>query len=783
MKPKKKPSRAMVVPVSLYNMDDEDESSSSSSSSSYSEEEDDEEDASPVEVGGGINKRLSGNLETKQHLEEKSSLQKGYFNNLFSIQTVGLSENLFGATHNSSNSSNNSNDHPISPASRLNRLEEKQEAMLQQSQNKMANSTDSSTFFPETNSSKDDSTLHALVEGIAAAAASRAAGASVEEQNRVNMEVFLSLVGDENSTKISNEYEKFMNTRFKTKESPFYLFTRYRLVHPTCSTKRLWDFLVAFLILFSIVTVPLIVCFEIESTTWLVINIFVDIFFALDIIITFRTPVLDENGDLILDAKIIAIKYLKGWFTIDFWSTVPFDLIFKLIEQSSAELRSLKLLRTLRLFRLLKMLKIVRVLKLTKLISMYRKYFIVPAVVTEFFSNTAKLLILIHVVGCLFFYTAGGDIREMGGTWIDNYDPGASDWQLRLVEKYWENDISELFNASIYWCYMTISSIGFGDILPTTDSERIFAMCIMAIGTVAFAIFISSVYALAEHQLQRDAARDRLFRITDYILENNVGSTIKNTVRNHFVSQRELNNPFYDIGEIYEALPSNLSYLLTRLTRSSDFPPLMLQLEEEFPGFLLYISQPGTVLFTSLQEADCLLEVGDTFHQIIFVVSGMLEISTLDGVLIENVLPGQTFGECIIAIPEGIPFMSKVNVFAEESSRVVIMKKDAFLNLGALCPELMKRFYQLLRPEGKLDNILEIPKQYRERVEKVPKLCDFDVKEMWSRVFSGNNPDVFGADIHDDYDHATPVRRKVRNYFYQRHTRRKMFGKYGVQRR
>ena len=50
--------------------------------------------------------------------------------------------------------------------------------------------------------------------------------------------------------------------------------------------------------------------------------------FVLDIFIVFRTTILDDDsGEEIRDGKIIASKYIKSRFTVDFLSTVPFDYI------------------------------------------------------------------------------------------------------------------------------------------------------------------------------------------------------------------------------------------------------------------------------------------------------------------------------------------------------------------------------------------------------------------------------------------------------------------------
>lgn len=57
-----------------------------------------------------------------------------------------------------------------------------------------------------------------------------------------------------------------------------------------------------------------------------VIDQIVDVLFAIDIIIMFRTSYQDQKTDnIIRDSKLIACNYIKGRFSIDFLASVPFD--------------------------------------------------------------------------------------------------------------------------------------------------------------------------------------------------------------------------------------------------------------------------------------------------------------------------------------------------------------------------------------------------------------------------------------------------------------------------
>ena len=94
------------------------------------------------------------------------------------------------------------------------------------------------------------------------------------------------------------------------------------------SFKENWDFLIMITACWNVFILPISIAFEVSDDTTDIINAFVDWCFIMDIIVVFRTTILDdESGEEIRNWRIIANTYLKGRFTIDFLSTLPFDSI------------------------------------------------------------------------------------------------------------------------------------------------------------------------------------------------------------------------------------------------------------------------------------------------------------------------------------------------------------------------------------------------------------------------------------------------------------------------
>lgn len=82
--------------------------------------------------------------------------------------------------------------------------------------------------------------------------------------------------------------------------------------------KILFDFIID--LSYAAIILPFKIAYieEGEYPEWDNFDYFVDAMFILDIIVNFFSAYYDSENNLILDNKKIALKYLKGWFIIDF---------------------------------------------------------------------------------------------------------------------------------------------------------------------------------------------------------------------------------------------------------------------------------------------------------------------------------------------------------------------------------------------------------------------------------------------------------------------------------
>jgi hypothetical protein len=94
-----------------------------------------------------------------------------------------------------------------------------------------------------------------------------------------------------------------------------------------------WDLLIICMAIYNCIALPLEIAivppFMVEDGHLARTNVFIDLAFLLDVILSFRTSYINQmTGDEITTSKEITQNYLRGRFFVDFISTVPFDRAF-----------------------------------------------------------------------------------------------------------------------------------------------------------------------------------------------------------------------------------------------------------------------------------------------------------------------------------------------------------------------------------------------------------------------------------------------------------------------
>ena len=220
----------------------------------------------------------------------------------------------------------------------------------------------------------------------------------------------------------------------------------------------------------------------------------IDLCFLFDVLLNFRTTYVDDVVHReVTDASRIARRYLSTWCAIDVFSSVPFDWFFP---QLFAGLGGLT--------RMSKLLKVARVLKVFKLLQLTSKDNAFTEIFEEmlYTSDMADYLTLLkltlattfvgHIMGCLWAAVARGSRTSWQFGYFDGDDDGDGDgYGYNVVDDRWHSWRAYL--ACFYWAMTTITTVGYGDICPDSDSERVYAILAMVIGGAFYGYIIGNI--------------------------------------------------------------------------------------------------------------------------------------------------------------------------------------------------------------------------------------------------------------------------------------------------
>lgn len=273
--------------------------------------------------------------------------------------------------------------------------------------------------------------------------------------------------------------------------------------------RRLWDAMQVFLLGYVAIAVPYRMGFAIEimfDTGWFWFEAIVDVYFAFDILINFRTAFATEDGGLITSTHAIAKRYIKGWFWIDVAACFPVTYIGLLVggtDSSQRGAQQLKVLKIVRLFRLAKMLRLARIQRVIKRLDED-----LPGLwtVSRLTSLVMIILYISHLIAC-FWYAVGlteqtlptrnGTAGKLLEGWVIR--DGLHDWDVQ------EDDTGSYTSPvgwgtryldAYYFAITTLTTVGYGDRTPETDSEKLFSVFTELAGGMIFGILAGTLSSM-----------------------------------------------------------------------------------------------------------------------------------------------------------------------------------------------------------------------------------------------------------------------------------------------
>ena len=138
------------------------------------------------------------------------------------------------------------------------------------------------------------------------------------------------------------------------------------------------------------------------------LNICLDAVLMVDVAITFNTAVY-ANDMLVFKRSVIASRYLKGWFWIDFLSSIPITHLLNWIGGGSVSstMAATRLPRLLRLLKFSRTVKMLRVMQQMEEMDKWNSGLSVWAMSFRFTKLLILVLMMAHISACVFAMLAG----------------------------------------------------------------------------------------------------------------------------------------------------------------------------------------------------------------------------------------------------------------------------------------------------------------------------------------------------------------------------------------
>jgi len=297
------------------------------------------------------------------------------------------------------------------------------------------------------------------------------------------------------------------------------------LIYPDSNGRFAWDMVGVALIIFQAVYVPYALCFNVQiSAEMFIVESVMDAFFMFDIVLNFNTGFYDR-GNLIMGRRAIIVNYVRGWFWLDLLASFPYTWVLPQQEGDDSSLyRTPQLLRILRILKFLKVLRLIRILKLKKLMIKFEDHIQLSSAsiaILELIKLLLAIMFLAHWIACFWFFIGENSGDEKYYNWVtDNDLQDATIWSQYV--------------AAMYWSFTTMTTVGYGDIKPITNDEKLFAIFGMFVACGVFAIAIGSLGAIFGKLYEKDMMfRQRMQSVSRYLNSRKVPKDIQFVVRRY----------------------------------------------------------------------------------------------------------------------------------------------------------------------------------------------------------------------------------------------------------
>jgi hyperpolarization activated cyclic nucleotide-gated potassium channel 2 len=214
------------------------------------------------------------------------------------------------------------------------------------------------------------------------------------------------------------------------------------------------------------------------------------------------------------------------WLWLDLLSSVPYTWFTEGIQtvasdQSPEDKKGTSdLLLFIRLFRFLRIFRLLRLMKLKTLLIKIEDYIASDSIADAFQFTRLFLIICMaaHWIACWFVYITREEELTNPESWLQTMPYPVSN--------------SEVYVTALYFTFTTMTTVGYGDILPNSTSSRMYVTFTMILSCGIFAYTLGSIGSLvAKQNAEATVYREKVVNLNQYMRKNNLPGELQFRVR------------------------------------------------------------------------------------------------------------------------------------------------------------------------------------------------------------------------------------------------------------
>ena len=402
----------------------------------------------------------------------------------------------------------------------------------------------------------------------------------------------------------------------------------------------IWMGVLFWAIVFTALEAPFSLAFETRLQSWqIVTDLLTSLIFIADLTYHLRQK---KKKSIFIKSQIKEDK-LKSTLVllVDIIACIPFDFIFWAIGLWGPG----HIIKLVRMFRLIRVIKFLSIFENLNFIPRWIRIQIV------FIS----VLVVVHILTCI---------------WV-RFNPPL------------DHDLYTHYIKSLYWTVTTLTTVGYGDITPTSNAARIFTMIVMFFGVGVYGLVIGNISRIfAENARYKEQTREKFNEISLFMKHYHIPERLQNSVfnyYNHLFSKRLSDNDQQIISELPHALKQELQvYMNMKLIRNlpvfknssqACLKAIAAALEQQHYG-------PG----------DTIIRIGEVGGEMYIIGHGVVDVILKDGNTIAQLPEGQFFGEAALLKET----TRNANVRASTYCDLYKLSKEDFLEIIEKYPEVIE---------------------------------------------------------------------------------------------